>query len=340
MQMKFGGEKVSKAMNQNNDKKKVVGFSFGRKMSNTEVMIKEALLQCEEAGMDIQFVRCDDLNIHICTGCCACVGGLMSGRGRGTCIHKDDEFYIIEEALMSADAVIVGSPTYEFAPTGNFKVVCDRIGPSHDKTFRGPAIEAGMKEGRSPETYPDVRSTKPRVGALITVGGARTENWLSLSLPNMFEFTMPMGIDVIDKYKYFGAMNVEHVLGRPAVMDRMKKLGQNIVEALNAETEEERVRYRGDEEGVCPVCHEDILTVSHNGNKVECPICGIEGELTVQDGKIKVVFSEEQQKRSRLYDAGKWEHSNEIRDGAMAQKKVEGLKELKKKYAGVGETAK
>ena len=165
------------------EKKKVVGFSFGRKMSNTEVMIKEALLECERAGMEIEFIRCDELNIHICTGCCACVGGLMSGRGRGACVHKDDDFHIIEEALMSADAVIVGSPTYEFAPTGNFKVVCDRIGPAHDKTFRGPAIEQGIAEGKDPSQYPDVRSTKPRVGALITVGGARTENWLSLSLP-------------------------------------------------------------------------------------------------------------------------------------------------------------
>lgn len=319
------------------EKKKVVGFSFGRKMSNTEVMIKEALLECEKAGMDIEFIRCDELNIHICTGCCACVGGLMSGRGRGLCVHKDDDFYIIEEALMSADAVIVGSPTYEFAPTGNFKVVCDRIGPAHDKTFRGPAIEAGIAEGRDPLTYPDVRSTKKRVGALITVGGARTENWLSLSLPNMFEFTMPMGIDVIDKYKYFGAMNVEHVLGRPDVMERMKQLGAHIVEALNADSEEERIRYRGDEKGVCPVCHESILTVSHELNKVECPVCGIEGELHLVDGKIQVEFSEEQQKRSRLFDAGKWEHSNEIRDGAMTQKKVENLKERKMKYLGVGE---
>lgn len=319
------------------EKKKVVGFSFGRKMSNTEVMIKEALLVCEQAGMEIQFVRCDDLNIHICTGCCACVGGLMSGRGRGTCIHKDDEFYVIEEALMSADAVIVGSPTYEFAPTGNFKVVCDRIGPSHDKTFRGPAIETGIAEGRDESTYPDARSIKPRVGALITVGGARTENWLSLSLPNMYEFTMPMGIDVIDKYKYFGAMNIEHVLGRPDVMDRMHKLGEHIVEALNAQTEEERTKYRGDDQGVCPVCHESILTVNPDRRKVECPICGIEGDLHVVDGKIEVEFSEAQQKRSRLYDEGKWEHSNEIRDGAMTQKKVEGLKEMKMKYVGVGE---
>ena len=57
--------------------------------------------------MEIEFIRCDELNIHICTGCCACVGGLISsGRGRGACVHKDDDFHIIEEALMSADAVI------------------------------------------------------------------------------------------------------------------------------------------------------------------------------------------------------------------------------------------
>lgn len=105
---------------------------------------------------------------------CLC-RGLTRGNGKGTCVHKDDDFYIIEEALLSADAVIVGSPTYEFAPTGQFKVVCDRIGPSHDKTFRGPVIEKGLEEQRDPASYPDIRSLKPRVGALITVGGARTQ---------------------------------------------------------------------------------------------------------------------------------------------------------------------
>ncbi len=319
--------------------KKVVGFSFGRKMSNTEIMIKEALLECEEAGFEIQFIRCDDLNIHICTGCCACVGGMISGRGKGDCIHKDD-FPVIDEALMSADAVIVGSPTYVLAPTGNFKVVCDRIGPSHDITFRKPLIETGIAEGKDPATYPDARSLKKRVGALITVGGARTENWLSLAMPNMYEFTMPMGIDVVDKYQYHGAMNVEHVLGRPEVLERMKGLGRNIVKALNSTTEEERTKWRGDEEGVCPVCHMDLLTIMHDKNKVECPICGIEGELNLVDGKIKVTFPEHQIKRSRLYEAGKLEHSEEIKNGAMTQRKVEGLKELKEKYINVGQNVK
>ncbi len=77
--------------------------------------------------------------------------------------------------------------------------------------------------------------------------------------------------------------------------------------------------------------------MGYGGNKVECPVCGIEGTLDLVDGEIQVTFSEAQQNRSRLRDAGKWEHSNEIRDGAMTQKKVENLKELKMKYVGVGE---
>ena len=319
------------------ERKKVVGFSFGRKMSNTEILVKEALLQCEEKGYEIQFVRGDDLDIHICSGCCACVAGLASLKGNGSCIHKDDDFHIIHEALMSADAVIVGSPVYVLSPTGNFKKVCDRIGPAHDITFVKPAIEAGIREGRPKDTYPDERALKKRVAAFITVGGARTENWLSFGMPTMYEFSLSMGMDVIDKLQYYAAMNYNSVLGREDVMARAKKLGENIAEALAAETEEERVRYRGDDQGECPVCHDRILRITGEGTNVECPICGIEGHLEFDNGKIRTVFSAEQIARSRLYIAGKQEHSDEIRDGIMTQKKVQGLNELKKRYIGVGE---
>lgn len=320
------------------DKKKVVGFSFGRKLSNTEILIKEALLECEAAGMEIQFIRCDDLDVHICTGCCACVAGLAMKKGSGKCVHANDDFNIIHEALMSSDAVIVGSPTYVLSPTGNFKKIVDRMGPSHDITFVTPAIEAGIAENRPKDTYPDERFLKKRVAALITVGGARTENWLSFAMPTMYEFTMSMGMDVIDKYQYSAAMDWDSVLGRPDAVARAKQIGRNIVEALRADTEEERTRYRCEERpGVCPVCHESMLTIEPESTTVECPICGIAGTLEVVDGKVKATFSEEQQKRSRLFEAGKWEHSNEIRDGIITGKHVKNLTELKKKYIGVGE---
>lgn len=37
-----------------------------------------------------------------------------------------------------------------------------------------------------------------------------TENWLSLALPSMYAMCVSSGIDVIDAYKYFGAMAHEH----------------------------------------------------------------------------------------------------------------------------------
>ena len=320
-------------------KKKVVGFSFGKKMGKTEIMIKEALLECEKAGMDIQFIRCDELNIRHCRGCNACVMQLGRMVGPGKCVFDDkDDFHIIHEALLSADGVIVGSPTFELAPTGLFKTVADRIGPSHDITFIKPAIEDGKAKGKPVETYPDERFLKPRVGALVSVGGAMTKNWLAFNMPGLFQFTFSMGIDVIDKCELVGGMEYDSALGREDIMARMRKLGQNIVDALNAETEEERTRYRADDRmGTCPVCHEDMLIISHDGTKVECPVCGIEGNLSVVDGQIKVDFSAEQQARSRLREAGKWEHSNEIRHGMVSMKRVENLKERLKKYEHVGE---
>ena len=318
------------------EKKNVLGISFGRKLGNTEVMIKEALLACEKAGHTIRFLRADDLNIHICTGCISCVVGMITGRGKGGCPLKDD-FPILDEALMEADAVILGSPVYEMTPTGNFKVVCDRIGPSHDISFRKTCYEAGLAAKKDKSELPDERSFKKRVGALITVGGAMTENWLSFSLPTMYAFTMSMGIDVIDAYKYYGAMAYEHVLGNIPVMERMKKLGEHIAEALSAEDEETRTRWRGDKEGVCPVCHNELLEVTHRGTEVECPVCGISGNLSIENGEILVSFPKEQIARSRLYYAGKLEHSTEIKTCAAGPGQIPDLKEQKERYRNVGE---
>lgn len=316
--------------------KKVLGISFGRKMGNTEIMIKTALMECEKAGNEVQFIRADDLDIRPCTGCISCVVGMTTGRGKGGCPLEDD-FYILDEALMECDAVIVGSPTYVLSPTGKFKTVCDRIGPSHDITFRKSTYESGLAAGKEKDRLPDERSFKKRVGALVSVGGAMTQNWLAFMLPTMYEFTMSMGIDVVDMHEYFGAMGYEHVLGNDTEMERMRLMGQNIAQALAAEQEEERTRFRGEEKGVCPVCHCSMLTVSQGRTSVECPVCGIEGNLRIEDGEIHVEFSEKEQLRSRLHWNGKLEHSTEIKTQAVGSGQIPQLKELKKPYLGYAE---
>ena len=84
--------------------KKILGISFGRKMSNCDIMVKHALMACEQAGCETAFLRADDLNITNCNGCIACTIGLMTGRGRGYCVRHDD-FDILDECVMQSDAV-------------------------------------------------------------------------------------------------------------------------------------------------------------------------------------------------------------------------------------------
>lgn len=312
--------------------KKVLGISFGRKMSNCDIMVKHALMECEKEGCEVSFIRADDLNITNCTGCIACTIGLMTGRGRGYCIRHDD-FDIIDECIMQSDAVILACPTYETSVTGRFKTICDRIGPSHDITFRKAAYDDGMAEGKPESALPDARTFKKRTAALISVGGAMTENWIVLTLPMMYEFTFPLGIDVVDTVEYFGAMAHESVLGYPEMMDRMKRVGQNIVNSLRADSDEERTRWRGDEEGACPVCHTRLIQLSRDGRTCDCVVCGSHGTFDVEDGRLKIHYTEEEMNRSRLRWGGKLEHSTEIKTKAQPSGTIKNLKELKAPYA-------
>ena len=129
----------------------------------------------------------------------------------------------------------------------------------------------------------------------------------------------------------------EHVLGNEEQMERMREMGSHIADALAADTEEERIKWRGEEEGTCPVCHCDMLTVSKDRTFVECPVCGIEGNIEVKGGKISVAFSPQQQRRSRLRWDGKLEHSTEIKTRAVGPGQIPDLKERKAPYIGYAE---
>jgi len=61
---------------------KVLGLACGRKMSNTEILVKEALMGAEETGAEVELVRLMDLNIKPCTGCNSCVIDLFEKAGQ------------------------------------------------------------------------------------------------------------------------------------------------------------------------------------------------------------------------------------------------------------------
>ena len=175
---------------------KVLGISCGRRMSNTEILVKEALMGAEEAGAEVEFIRLQDLNIKPCTGCNSCVEDLMERGGGGRCSIKNDDFPFIDNKVMDSDGLILGSPIYEKSPTGLLKTLEDRMGPSHDQGFRIIAQKIREEKGITMGTGPDPRAFKPRAGSLIAVGGSE---WDTLALPVMSLFALTLQIEVVDK---------------------------------------------------------------------------------------------------------------------------------------------
>lgn len=292
---------------------KLLGLTCGKKMGNCEILLKEALQSAKETG-DIEgsLIRLLDLDIKPCTGCAKCAHGLFQG-GSGKCIIRDD-FPFLDEHFMECDGLIIAAPVFVLAPHGVLKVVADRMGPSHDLYWRMAAKKIREESGNTKGEGPDERSFKKRVGAFISTGGASTPNWLSFGFPLMHLNTMPSHVHVVDHMQVNSISRFFNVVLTSDNLERARKLGKNVADSMKDSAEE--VKWLGDEEGTCPVCHSNLLTVTDR-NPVECPICGIEGELRIEGDRITVIFSEEEQKRSRLTIAGLKEHWDELRGNSQ-----------------------
>ena len=57
---------------------KILGLSFGRKMGNTDILVKEALYGAKEGRpeAEVKFINTNKLTIDRCTGCGACSSNL------------------------------------------------------------------------------------------------------------------------------------------------------------------------------------------------------------------------------------------------------------------------
>ena len=289
---------------------KLLGLSCGRKMENTEVLVKEALMGAEEKGAEVGFMRLLELDIKPCTGCTSCARSLIEG-GSGKCVIKDD-LHLVDEQLMECDGVILGSPVFVLTPHGLLKVICDRFGPSHDLAWRIEAKKIRIAKGKSPDKGPDERAFKKRVAGFISVGGAATPHWLSMGLPLMHLFTFSSHITVVDQMQELAVTRYGNVVMNEKAIQRARSLGRHVAEAMSKPIDE--VKWMGDEQSTCPSCHSNLLII-RDKNPVECPICGITGTLRMDGDRIIVTFSEEEQKRSRLKLKWGQEHWVDIRDG-------------------------
>jgi multimeric flavodoxin WrbA len=326
---------------------KLLGLACGRKMGNCEILLKEAMMGAEELGAEVEILCLLDLEIspilqppRPAVGKQASPDSSLQEMGEPDSFLREmpgpggltaqpvltDDVSFLWEKFHQCDGIIVAAPVYSLTPPGYLLSVRDRVlAPRGDM-----ADSLARKKNEVPV---DERHLKARAGGLISVGGATTPHWVSFGLPLLHTVLFSNQVMVCDQMQVLGSAHPGAVILDDKSIKRAHQLGRNLVEAMkkldgkswtvdmfgntDKEASLKRPDWKGDEPGICPVCHCDLLIVKDK-NPVECPVCGIAGELKIENGKITVTFSEKEQHRSRLTIEGKREHQEEVLGVAKA----------------------
>ena len=314
---------------------KVLGLSFGKRGANSDILCKEALFGAREAFPDaeIKFINTQRLHIDRCIGCGACSMALEKGKDN-QCVVKDD-FQMVEDAVREADAIIVACPVYTLQPVGQFKNFVDRFSCRHDVSAINWVLDK-RREGTAPGNADDfpIERLRRRTVSFISVGGAITDNWVSMGTASLHLFAISAMMSVVSNYN----ANCMGTTGNPyldeTLISNMHEIGKRTcteyakVDGVGPHDRVNVEYWNPKGMGVCPVCHQNMITL--NGTTtVECPVCGIEGKLSIDGDKVNVEFSQAQQDRARGTFAGLREHTTEIQGfGAICAPKIMANKEM------------
>lgn len=105
--------------------KKVIAINGSpRKKWNTASLLNKALEGAASQGAATELINLYDLNYKGCISCFACK--LKDGKSYGKCACRDDLTPILEK-IEQADALILGSPIYLGAATGEMRSFIERL---------------------------------------------------------------------------------------------------------------------------------------------------------------------------------------------------------------------
>ncbi len=172
---------------------KLLGLTGGRKMGNSETLLRTALMAAKEVkGIEVEIIRLWELNIKKPLG--------ENAKGKTQVDHSK----FLNQKIRESDGIILACPAYSLTPPGYTINIRDRV------SLRGLPL-------------------KLRPAAMIGVGGS---DWTSLHLPLMYTI-LPQGeCKIVDQMLVnfeapFGSVAVNDKL-----LERAKKLGRNVAEAM------------------------------------------------------------------------------------------------------------
>jgi multimeric flavodoxin WrbA len=288
---------------------KLLGLSAGRKMGNSEVLLKEALLAAEETpGIKAEIVRLLDLNIKPCTGCGYCSRKAGSNEVGEYGCNIDDDMAFLRDKIIECDGMIASVPVFGLRPSGCYCIMTDRL-PGFGVEFMSEVLK------------------RKRIGAAIATGAT---DWVQFALPQMNLTFFQLNMKVIDHLPVQWAVGVGQVLLRDGLIARARKLGQNVATAMKKPVSE--VEYMGDGPGTCPYCHSDLILIKEK-KIVECPLCAIKGEMNIEGADLVVAWNDEDLKHLPWEGRRMVAHNRELNKAREESNRGKGItKEKLKRY--------
>lgn len=301
---------------------KILGISAGTKNGTNDAMCREALMGAKEMGAEVEFIRLLDLDLKPCTGCIACVNQVMQGK-KSKCVIKDD-FAWLDEKMLDADGIIFTIPIFEKGAPAIFKIVQDRFaGPGHDRgmnTVCKIIAENNGNEGPDERLFRD-----DKFMSFIAIGGS---DWATRVSCDERLFAMVPMWKVIDDMVFSWSKSISLDDEKVA---KINSVGVNMVKALK---DPEKAEYLGDK-GICPHCNSRNFYLNDEYSQAICEMCGIVGDIKIEDGKVKFEFTKEAEMHAHDTLSGKMMHAEDIgnNEGKFAeQKKSEEYKNRMDKY--------
>ena len=245
-----------------------------RKLGNTEILVKEALMAAQEEGAEVDIVRWTNYDIFPCEGDAVC---MFLDKD---CKHKerDGHDYLLN-MMYEFDGVVLGAPCYILEVEAIVKQFIDRLFILSSR--------------------PSKMIGKP---AAIIVPYA-TRGWTSYAFLQPTIVLHFLGMHIIDK-QLIHIQAMSETAGDRLAKEKARRVGKEVADAVRTGDHS----YKGDP-GICPVCHERNIRIMSDNQTVECGICAIRGKLSIVDGKIKVEFPHEQLPWHRFAPESLYRHS-------------------------------
>jgi multimeric flavodoxin WrbA len=219
-----------------------------RKFGNSELFIKE-LYQQLAGSWELKLIRLPEMDIRPCKACYQCLFD------QEKCPQEDD-FALVLDNLVQADAYVVAAPTYLLGANASLKRFLDR----------GLSFYARL----------DGLWGKPAVGVALA-GLKGMEGHTKLDVESFIKLTLG---ELRGSAVVYGALPGEIFL---------KEGGQETARELAAALSggQQKAKSSGPAGPACPLCGGDTFRFLPDG-RVRCMLCSSAGTYAFQDGRLKV----------------------------------------------------